>query len=127
MKRTLSIYLIAVMILIIFLVSSLSQGDPFILSLLNGLFVTGMIYLVIGAFMYIFQKGFFNGIVYALKRFRKSTTQGKFLSQFDDIDSTEEAHEEFTVIRSYKITRSLLIIGCVLLVISMALSYLLYT
>jgi hypothetical protein len=115
------------MILIIFLVSSLSQGDPFILSLLNGLFVTGMIYLIIGAFMYIFQKGFFNGIVYALERFRKSTTQGKFLSQFDDIDSTEEAHEEYTVVRSYKITRTLLIIGCSLLVISLALSYLLYT
>jgi hypothetical protein len=127
MKRTLFIYLIAVMILIIFLVSSLSQGDPFILSLLNGLFVTGMIYLIIGAFMYIFQKGFFNGIAYALKRFRKSTTQGKFISQFDDIDSTKEAHEEFSVVRAYKITRTLLIIGCSLLVISLALSYLLYT
>ncbi|WP_175988423.1 DUF3899 domain-containing protein [Bacillus sp. Marseille-Q1617] len=127
MKRMLTIYLIAGLILIISLVFSLVQGDPVILSILNSLFITGMIYLIIGAFLYIFQKGFFNGIVYALKRFRKSTVQGKFLSQFDDIDSTQEAHKEFTVVRSYKITRSLLIIGSSLLVISLGLSYLLYT
>ncbi|MGR3763541.1 DUF3899 domain-containing protein [Rossellomorea sp. NS-SX7] len=127
MKRIFTIYVMAVLILIISIVFSLVQGDPLALSTLNSLFITGMIYLITGAFLYIFQKGFFNGIVYALKRFRRSTTQGKFLSQFDDIDSTKEAHEEFTVVRSYKITRSLLIIGSSLLVLSLALSYLIYT
>jgi hypothetical protein len=127
MKRSLSIYLIAVAIMIVSLVSSLAQGNPFIISVLNSLFISGMIYLVLGAFLYIFQKGFFNGIVYALKRFRRSTLQGKYLSQFDDIDATKDAHEEFTVIRSYNITSTLLIIGSSMLIISLILSYIIYT
>lgn len=127
MKRTFSIYMIAVIILIVSLILSLSQGDPLILSVLNSLFITGMIYLVKGAFLYVFQKGFFNGIVYSLKRFRRSTAQGKFLSQFDDIDTTKNAHEEFTVVRSYKITSTLLIIGSSFLLISLVLSYIIYT
>ncbi|OIU72514.1 hypothetical protein BHE18_07790 [Rossellomorea aquimaris] len=97
------------------------------LSILNSLFITGMIYLIFGGFLYIFQKGFFNGIVYSLKRFRRSTAQGKYVSQFDDLDDTKEAHEELSVIRSYRVTRSLLVIGGLLLIISLALSYLLYT
>jgi hypothetical protein len=127
MKRSLSIYLIAVAIMIVSLVYSLVQGNPLIISLLNSLFIAGMIYLVLGAFLYIFQKGFFNGIVYSLKRFRRSTVQGKYLSQFDDIDETKDAHEEFTVIRSFKITSTLLIIGSSMLIISLVLSYIIYT
>ncbi|MEG9296343.1 DUF3899 domain-containing protein [Mangrovibacillus sp. Mu-81] len=127
MKRSLSIYLIAVAIIIVSLVYSLVQGNPLIISLLNSLFIAGMIYLVLGAFLYIFQKGFFNGIVYSLKRFRRSTVQGKYLSQFDDIDETKDAHEEFTVIRSFKITSTLLIIGSSMLIISLVLSYIIYT
>jgi hypothetical protein len=127
MKRSLSIYLIAVAIMIVSLVYSLVQGNPLIISVLNSLFIAGMIYLVLGAFLYIFQKGFFNGIVYSLKRFRRSTVQGKYLSQFDDIDETKDAHEEFTVIRSFKITSTLLIIGSSMLIISLVLSYIIYT
>jgi hypothetical protein len=127
MKRSLSIYLIAVAIMFVSLVYSLVQGNPLIISLLNSLFIAGMIYLVLGAFLYIFQKGFFNGIVYSLKRFRRSTVQGKYLSQFDDIDETKDAHEEFTVIRSFKITSTLLIIGSSMLIISLVLSYIIYT
>jgi Domain of unknown function (DUF3899) len=127
MKRIVSIFLIAVIILLASLISSLANGDTLLLSILNSLFITGMIYLIAGSFLYIFQKGFFNGIVYSLKRFRKSSAQGKYISQFDDLDDTKEAHEELSVIRSYRVTRSLLIIGVILLFISMALSYLLYT
>jgi hypothetical protein len=127
MKHTLSIYVTAIVIMIVSLVLSLAQGDPLILSVLNSLFIAGMIYLILGAFLYIFQKGFFNGILYALKRFRRSTVKGKFLSQFDDIDTTKDAHEEFTVVRSYKITSILLIIGSSLLTISLVLSYIIFT
>ncbi|XXM73887.1 DUF3899 domain-containing protein [Lysinibacillus sphaericus] len=127
MKRIVSIYLIAGIILTASFVISLAKGDTYLLSLINSMFITGMIHSIFGAFLYIFQKGFFNGIVYSLKRFRRSTAQGKYVSQFDDLDDTREAHEELSMIRSYRVTRSLLVIGGILLIVSLALSYLLYT
>ncbi|MBH9966384.1 DUF3899 domain-containing protein [[Bacillus] enclensis] len=127
MKRIVNIYLIAVIILIASLTVSLAKGDTYMLSFINSLFIAGIIYFIAGAFLYIFQKGFFNGIIYSLKRFRRSTTQGKYVSQFDDLDDTKEAHVELSVIRSYRVTRSLLGLGGILLIISLALSYLLYT
>ncbi|MCA1056744.1 DUF3899 domain-containing protein [Rossellomorea aquimaris] len=127
MKRTLLIILITIIPLAISMTVSVSGGDSFTLSLLDGLFIVGMIQLIIGAFLYIFQKGFFNGIIYSLKRFRRSTSQGRYLSQFDDIDSTKEAHEEISAERSYKITAALLLTGILLLFISFLSSYLFYT
>ncbi|MBW3111961.1 MULTISPECIES: DUF3899 domain-containing protein [Bacillaceae] len=127
MKR---INLFSILTLIFFIsavVLASLQEKNLLLSIIDSLFVIGIVYVSLGALLYIFEKGFFNGIVYAFKRFRNSTKQGMYISQFDELDDTKEAHEEFTVKRSYSITKSLLTLGAFTLVLSVILSYLLYT
>ncbi len=106
---------------------SVLQERSILLSLLDSLFILGIVFVVIGAFLYIIQGGFFNGIIYSLKRFRSSTKQGKFISQFDDLDETKEVHEEFEIKRSFALTRPFLFIGGFALILSFVLTYLLYT
>jgi hypothetical protein len=127
MKRINSFYLLTLLFFIIAIVTAIFQGKNLLLSIIDSLFIIGITYVAAGSLLYIFQKGFFNGIVYALKRFRNSTKQGKYISQFDDLDDTKEAHEEYGVKRSFSITRSVLIVGSITLFLSIALSYLLYT
>ncbi|WP_226676630.1 DUF3899 domain-containing protein [Rossellomorea aquimaris] len=127
MKR---INLFSILTLIFFIsavVLASLQEKNLLLSIIDSLFVIGIVYVSLGALLYIFEKGFFNGIVYAFKRFRNSTKQGKYISQFDELDDTKEAHEEFTAKRSYSITTSLLTFGALTLVLSVVLTYLLYT
>ncbi|MGM0753460.1 MAG: DUF3899 domain-containing protein [Bacillota bacterium] len=127
MKRINFFYILTLLFFIIAFGAAILQGKNLLLSIIDSLFIIGITYAVIGALLYIIQKGFFNGIVYALKRFRKSTKQGKYISQFDDLDETKDAHEEYGHKRSYSITKSFLIVGTFSLVFSIALSYLLYT
>lgn len=127
MKRINLFYILTLLFFIISLVANTFQEKDLLLSIIDSLFIIGIVYTAIGALLYIFQKGFFNGIVYALKRFRNSTKQGKYISQFDDLDEMKEPHEEYGAQRSYSITNSFLLVGAVTLVLSIALSYLLYT
>ncbi len=127
MKRINFFYILTLLFFIIAIVTAIFQGKNLLLSIIDSLFIIGITYVAAGSLLYIFEKGFFNGIVYALKRFRNSTKQGKYLSQFDDLDETKEAHEEYAVKRSFSITRSVLIVGSITLLLSVALSYLLYT
>ena len=127
MKRFNIFYLITVLFFILSACFSLTQRKALLLSIIDSLFIVGITYVIFGALLYIFEKGFFNGIVYALKRFRSSTKQGKFLSQFDDLDKTKEPHEEYGAERTFTITKPILLVGSLAFVLSIALSYLLYT
>ncbi|MDT9023590.1 MULTISPECIES: DUF3899 domain-containing protein [Rossellomorea] len=127
MKRINFFYILTLLFFIIAIVTAIFQGKNPLLSTIDSLFIIGITYVAAGSLLYIFEKGFFNGIVYALKRFRNSTKLGKYISQFDDLDETKGAHEEYGVKRSFSITRSVLIVGSITLLLSIALSYLLYT
>ncbi|WP_064092255.1 DUF3899 domain-containing protein [Rossellomorea aquimaris] len=127
MKRINMFYLISFLFFIISTCYSLTQRKTILLSIIDSLFIVGISYVIIGALLYIFERGFFNGIVYALKRFRSSTKQGKFLSQFDDLDKTNDPHEEYGAERRFTITKPFLLLGSMAFVLSIALSYLLYT
>jgi hypothetical protein len=127
MKRINFFYILTLLFFIIAFATAILQGKNLLLSIIDSMFIIGIMYVAIGALLYIFQKGFFNGILYALKRFRNSTKQGKYISQFDKLDETKDAHEEYGMQRSYSITRSFLIVGTISLVLSIALSYLVYT
>ncbi|MFC7784706.1 MULTISPECIES: DUF3899 domain-containing protein [unclassified Rossellomorea] len=127
MKRINFFYIPTLLFFIIVFATAILQGKNLLLSIIDSLFIIGITYVAIGALLYIFQKGFFNGILYALKRFRNSTKQGKYISQFDTLDETKDAHEEYGMQRSYSITRSFLIVGTISLVLSITLSYLVYT
>lgn len=127
MKRLNFFYLLTLLFFIIAIVTAIFQGKNLLLSIIDSLFIIGITYVAAGSLLYIFEKGFFNGIVYALKRFRNSTKQGKYISQFDELDETKEAHEEYGMKRSFSITRAVLVVGSITLLFSIALSYLLYT
>ncbi|PFA66404.1 hypothetical protein CN378_14000 [Bacillus sp. AFS015802] len=127
MKRIRLFHIFTSLLFVIAVVVALLQKKNLLLSIIDSLFIIGITYVGLGALLYIFQKGFFNGIVYAFKRFRNSTKQGKYISQFDDLDEMKEAHEEFGVQRSYSVTTSFLTIGALTLVLSIVLTYLLYT
>jgi hypothetical protein len=127
MKRINLFYIFTSLLFVTAVVTALLQEKNLLLSIIDSMFVIGIAYISLGALLYIFEKGFFNGIVYALKRFRNSTKQGKYISQFDDLDEMKEAHEEYGVQRSYSITRSFLLIGGLTFALSILLSYLLYT
>jgi Domain of unknown function (DUF3899) len=127
MNRINFFYILTLLFFIIAFATAILQEKNLLLSIVDSLFIIGITYVATGALLYIFQKGFFNGILYALKRFRNSTKHGKYISQFDKLDETKDAHEEYGMQRSYSITRSFLIGGTISLVLSIALSYLVYT
>ncbi|MCA1059494.1 DUF3899 domain-containing protein [Rossellomorea aquimaris] len=127
MKRINLFTILTFLLFVIAVVVASLQEKNLLLSIIDSLFIIGILYVCLGSLLYIFEKGFFNGLVYAIKRFRKSSKLGKYASEFDELDETKEAHEEFSVKRSYSITKSLLTLGAVTLVLSIVLTYLLYT
>ncbi|WP_456271808.1 DUF3899 domain-containing protein [Bacillus sp. AK031] len=99
----------------------------FVLGTINISFLIGMCVLVIGALMKVVESGFFNGIQYAFKRFRKSTKEGKYIAQFDDLDNTKDAHEEYNQVRSFSLTLPFLLSGGIAVAADLIASYLFYT
>jgi hypothetical protein len=97
------------------------------LGIINISFLLGMGLLVIGGLMKVVESGFFNGIQYAFKRFRKSTKEGKYISQFDDMDETKEAHEEYNKDNSFSTTVPFLLSGGIAVAFDLLVSYLFYT
>lgn len=106
---------------------SLFYDYGFWLGIINISFLIGMGLLIIGGMMKVVESGFFNGIQYALKRFRKSTKEGKYISQFDDLDKTKEVHEEYNKTETYSLTIPFLLSGGISVAASLIFSYLFYT
>jgi hypothetical protein len=117
-------------VFIIYLVSAILSffyDDGFLLGTINISFLIGMGVLAAGTLMKVVESGFFNGIQYAFKRFRKSTKEGKYIAQFDDLDKTKEAHEEYNQVRSFLLTLPFLLSGGITVAADLIVSYLFYT
>ncbi|TYS15830.1 DUF3899 domain-containing protein [Rossellomorea vietnamensis] len=117
-------------VLTIFLISaviSFFSQDEIFLGIINISFLIGMGFLVIGGLMKVVESGFFNGIQYAFKRFRKSSKEGSYIAQFDDMDDTNEAYKEFNKRDTYPLTMPLLLSGGIAVAADLAVSYLFYT
>ncbi|MEI5906526.1 DUF3899 domain-containing protein [Bacillus spongiae] len=110
-------------IFIISFLYSFFSNLPFLIAFVNSFFVMGLLLLMIGSFTFVVEKGFFNGIIYSIKRFRKSTQAGKFFSKYDNLDSTKPIHEEYLVKRTVSITQPFLIVGGLLTFISIVAAY----
>ncbi len=82
---------------------------------------------MIGSFSFVIEAGFFNGIVYSFKRFRKSTKEGSFFAQYDDLDDTKEIHEEYVVKKQFTMTRPFLYVGLLMVVGTTIISYVFLT
>ncbi|MGM0844310.1 MAG: DUF3899 domain-containing protein [Bacillota bacterium] len=122
-----NVFLAVITIYLISAVLSFFSGDDFLLEIINISFLIGMGLLVIGGMMKVVESGFFNGIQYSFKRFRKSTKEGSYISQFDDMDDTNEAHEEFNKKDTYALTVPFLLSGSIAVGADLIVSYLFYT
>ncbi|WP_180955206.1 DUF3899 domain-containing protein [Peribacillus deserti] len=60
--------------------------NSYFISFMNSLFLIGLLYIVIGAFLFVVQGGFFNGIIFSMKNFLKLDRLGAYVAQFDDTD-----------------------------------------
>ncbi|MBM7586519.1 hypothetical protein JOC86_003071 [Bacillus pakistanensis] len=118
---------ISILNLVISLVYAFFQNGSFFIHFINSFFTIGMVYLLVGALLFVTEAGFFNGIIYSFKKLRKSTAKGKYVSNFDDLDDTKEIHEEYNKERRFNSKKPLLIIGGFYCFAGFLLSFLLYS
>jgi hypothetical protein len=91
-----------------------------LLAFINSASIIALIFLMVGGILFVVEGGFFSGIAYSFKRFYKKTTKtGKIL---DEIEKGEEDKYEPKT-HSFSLTYPLILVGTVLFVVALALSY----
>ncbi|MGM7636189.1 DUF3899 domain-containing protein [Bacillus sp. Hm123] len=89
-------------------------SSNFLKSFLDFSFFFSLISLTIGASLFVIEGGFFNGVRYSVKKWRKSSKEGKYIASFDDLDDTKEAYEEYPKKSVFTWTHPLLVGGGIL-------------
>lgn len=116
---------LAVILLVFPFFYSLTQPSH-LAAWVDAAFMIGLFLFIIGASMLVFEKGFFNGIAFGFKQLRKSSKEGAYTAQFDDLDETGELHKEYPPHKpAASWTAPLLITGGAAVFITLAASYLL--
>ncbi|MCP3761641.1 DUF3899 domain-containing protein [Domibacillus sp. A3M-37] len=103
---------------------SLLQSDS-VRAMIDSLFMIGLLFLVAGVALFLLEKGFFNGVAYGFKRLRKSSNEGAYTAQFDDLDQTGELHEEYAARKPERWMKPLLLTGGSAVLFTLLLSYIL--
>jgi len=95
-----------------------------VVTFINALFLSGLTLIILGGAMFVYQGGFFKGIIYSFKRFFKSfSLKNKWIveNEFDDKDDDEILTREYKISSA---TLSVLLVGILLFVISVLLAFL---
>ncbi|HET7629716.1 MAG TPA: DUF3899 domain-containing protein [Bacillales bacterium] len=96
--------------------ATVNSSEWSLLSVINAAFLASLLLLIVGASLFVISGGFFNAIVYSFRRFfRKGTKMGKLLEGDDEDDIPKPV--------SFSITYPLLIVGGILFIVTMILSY----
>ncbi len=91
-----------------------------ILYLINTVFVVSLLYIMVGALMFVTRGGFFDGITLSFRRFmKKGTNMGKMMDEVEYMDLPSEAFE-------YTFTESLLVSGLLGFLITIGSSFLIF-
>ena len=114
-----------VLVLVTSVIFAVIGKNTLLINLINGSFIISLCYLVIGLALYVIGNGFFSGISYSFKRFRRSFGQGKMLENVDDMDKTKELHEEYMKAKGFSFTKPFLSVGFVIIVLDFFASFLL--
>ncbi|KMY53213.1 hypothetical protein AC623_03780 [Bacillus sp. FJAT-27231] len=80
----------------------------FFRSFLDFAFLSSLFCVTAGAFLFVLEGGFFNSINHSFKLFRKSTKEGQYIAEFDDLDDTNSPHEEYPKKKRHQWTYPLL-------------------
>lgn len=116
--------LLLIAIMIIFFYKTFTS-----LNVINALFNSGLIFLIIGSAFFVIQGGFFNGITYGFKKFFNTISKSsQYLSEIEaDIKDENKKNKELYVKKErHLLTWSCLIVGLTFFLISFVLSYLIY-
>jgi len=104
---------------------SLTQTS-YLAALVDAAFMIGLFLFITGASMLVIENGFFNGIAFGFKKLRKSSKDGAYTAQFDDLDETSELYKEYPAHKpAASWTAPLLITGGAAVFLTLAASYLL--
>ncbi|WP_026693277.1 DUF3899 domain-containing protein [Peribacillus kribbensis] len=95
-------------------------GDhSFLVSYLNSLFFIGLFFIVAGAFLFVVQGGFFNGIIFSMKSFLKLDRLGSYVASFDHDEKANKS--SYPVSRPFKLTGPILVSGAICCLLSLML------
>lgn len=97
----------------------------FVRALIDSLFMIGLLLFIIGVSLFVREKGVFNGVVHGFKRLRKSSHEGAYTAQFDDLDRTGEIHEDYAARKPEHWTKPLLLTGGTAVLLTLLFSYIL--
>lgn len=99
-----------------------------LLSFINAAGVAGILFIVAGCVLLVVGGGFFNGIAYSFKRFfDKATRTGEMIASLTE-EEPEDKNEPLyrTENESYTMTYPLMVVGVLLFIVSLILSYVFY-
>jgi hypothetical protein len=103
--------------LILALIVTIIQGDVSLLSFINTSFLLSLPLLILGGFLFVYEGGFFNGLIYSYRRLRRSTKMGKYVAQFDNLD------DEPVVPKNFSVTKPIIFSGLLIFLLTLIVAY----
>jgi hypothetical protein len=101
--------------------SLFSGMHQFLLNFVNTTFYFALLFIMVGGFMFVLQRGFFNVTRYAFRKLFKSNN--KKMEDLIEEETESDSREIIYRTHSFKLTYPILFSGIILAVISAALSF----
>jgi hypothetical protein len=102
---------------------SLINPQSFFTSFVNASFLIGLFFLMVGLFLFVYEGGFFNGIMNSFKLMRKMSKVDQYVSQFDHLDQTVDSHSDIGK-RKIRFTHPLIATGSFFVVLDLIMAFL---
>ncbi|WP_438824432.1 DUF3899 domain-containing protein [Bacillus sp. JJ864] len=95
-------------------------SNSFLLNFVNSMFYIALLFIIIGGFVFLFQRGFFNVTIYAFKKLGRSNNKMESL-----IEGEEESDPKEILYRTYSFTWTypIVITGIILAALSSIMSF----
>ncbi|MBA2872115.1 cell division protein FtsB [Anoxybacillus calidus] len=103
--------------LLLALILTIIQGDVSLLTFINISFLLSLPLLMLGGFLFVYEGGFFNGLIYSYRRLRRSTKMGKYVAQFDHLD------HESVVPMTFSVTKPIFFSGLLIFLFTLIIAY----
>jgi hypothetical protein len=106
--------------LLLALIVTMIQGDVSLLTFINTSFLLSLPLIMLGGFLFVYEGGFFNGLIYSYRRLRRSTKMGKYVAQFDNLDN------EPVVPKTFSVTKPIFFSGLLIFLFTLIVAYLMH-